>query len=310
MLSVENFNLLILMANSRSSLFLVFLLFVAYTNAQVEPICTPEPLESDDPEAHLPQLPSQYFVAIEAVLVERNATDFVAEYYDDIGNRGRADFIFNGTKVNSVWDYDLGEIFIYPNPRTGDDCTVSLLNVNNTMARFFFGLLPGPNNTVHIGRPTQLFGYDYNNTVNYTYVGVNMTRDIPCHHWRTCTNTPNASFTLDYYFTDNRLWRVPYPRPDGEGYVPVQVVLNGNVIDRMTGLQKTTLHYYNFVEFNSGPDAVPDSAFDIPLDLVCKGRLPGQPLPQFSDFFTAGIETVYSTTATTSLVRAIVRFSF
>ena len=57
-----------------------------------------------------------------------------------------------------------------------------------------------------------------------------------------------------------------------------------------------------FVEFNSGPDAVPDSAFDIPLDLVCKGRLPGQPLPQFSDFFTAGIETVYSTTVSSFLV--------
>ncbi|XP_019851446.1 PREDICTED: uncharacterized protein LOC100639693 isoform X1 [Amphimedon queenslandica] len=189
----------------------------------------------------------------------------------------------------------MGEIFIFPNPRTQDDCTVSLLNTNNTFARFFFGVVPGPNNTVHIGPPSALFGL--NNTVNYTYMGIRFARGIPCHHWWTCTNRENASFTLEYYFTDSDLWTAPYPQDDGYGYVPVLVELHGNITDRRTREERMTHHHYNFLDFRSGPDAVPDSAFNVPFDLVCKGRLPGQPLPQFPDVFSFNAETVYDGTA-------------
>ncbi|XP_003386281.2 PREDICTED: uncharacterized protein LOC100639693 isoform X3 [Amphimedon queenslandica] len=191
----------------------------------------------------------------------------------------------------------MGEIFIFPNPRTQDDCTVSLLNTNNTFARFFFGVVPGPNNTVHIGPPSALFGL--NNTVNYTYMGIRFARGIPCHHWWTCTNRENASFTLEYYFTDSDLWTAPYPQDDGYGYVPVLVELHGNITDRMTGEERMTHHHYNILDFRSGSNAVPDSAFNVPFDLVCKGRLPGQPLPQFPNVFSLNAETVFNGSAST-----------
>ena len=287
---------------SSQTILLVVLTFLSCTSA-FAPICISQPPNSTDPESSLPQLPSQYYMAIEAVLFERNSTDFATEYYDGPGDRGRATFVFNGTQMDTIFDYNLGEAFIFPNPRTDEDCTVSLLNTNNTFARFLFGIVPGPNNTVHIGPPSSLFGL--NNTINYTYRGIDFARGIPCHHWWTCTNRENVSFTLDYYFTDSDLWTAPYPQAEGYGYVPVLVELNGLVVDRRTGEERTTRHHYNFVDYRSGPDAVPDSAFTVPFDLVCKGRLPGQPLPQFPNVFSLNVETVYNGSASTYQVRLL-----
>ena len=291
------------MRMATQTVLLVVLVCLTYRAASDFIPCVPLPPDFTDPESRLPQLPNQYYMAIEANLYERNMTDFVTEYYDGPGDRGRATFAVNGTRMNTIFDYNMGEIFIFPNPRTQDDCTVSLLNTNNSFARFLFGVVPGPNNTVHIGPPSALFGL--NNTVNYTYTGIEFARGIPCHRWWTCTNRENASFTLEYYFTDSDLWTAPYPQDDGYGYVPVLVELHGNITDSMTGEERMTHHHYNILDFRSGPDAVPDSAFNVPFDLVCKGRLPGQPLPQFPNVFSLYVETVYNGSASAYQVRLL-----
>lgn len=280
------------MATLVALVLLASVLFPAGFSA-VDPICAPSSSNPDDPAP--PQLPNQYYLAIEAVLVERNHSVFATEHFDGVGNRGRLDFTGRGRKISSVLDYNLREAFVYPNPRTGDACTVSILTTNTTNreVEFIFGIQPGPNNTVHIGSPSLFFGLG-SNLSNATYMGIEplVARGVSTYHWKTCMNSENASFSLDYYFTNSELWNTTYP--DSGDYVPVLVILYGSLISRSTGEEYTTLHHYNFIDFQSGPQSVPDEVFDIPLDLVCKGRLPGQPLPQFPDVFSANVELVNS----------------
>lgn len=276
---------------------------------QVIPVCDPSDYSLADPP--LPQLPDQFYMAMEATLVERNLSVYAVEYFDGPGNRGRMDFTIRGRKINTVIDYNLKEAFVYPNPSTGDDCTVSLLNVNssqtNPEVRFIFGIAPGPNNTVQIGSPSLFFSLV--NVTNATFMGVkddNITRGVSTYHWRTCTSNDYSSYTLHYYFTNSTIWNATYP--DANNYIPVAIYLIGNRWNATTNTSVYFEHYYSFVVFNSGPSSVPDDAFSIPLDLVCKGRIPGQPLPQFPNVFSAGVEYVGSTGVSTFRVSSNVVF--
>ena len=269
-------------------LLLSVVLRLAY--CQIDPICTA--VRPNDGDPLLPQLPSQFYLSMEATLVERNVSVSAVEYFDGPGNRGRMDFTWRGRKINTVVDYNLKEAFVYPNPFSGDDCTVSLIgNRRNFEVRFIFGIAPGDNNTIHIGSPSLFFGLV--NVTNFTYFGIessNITRGIPCHHWKTCSNSFNSSFTLDYYFTNNTLWKTTYP--DSDSLVPVLVKLSGSLVNMSTGELYSTEHYYSFFDFRNGPSSVPDEVFNIPVDLVCKGRLLGQPLPDFPEAFSSDIEIV------------------
>ena len=240
----------------------------------------------------LPQLPDQYYFAVEAVIVNgRNSsrTIFAEEYFDRVGDRGRFDYVANGYRVRSITDYKLKESFVFPNVFTGDDCTVSILSANasNRVAQILFGVVPGENNTVHIGSPSTVFYFGVNQS-QASYLGVvNDSSGVIANRWQVCVDNENRSYTIDYYFTNGSLWKTPYLE---QGPVPVAIELAGW---RRSGTRIFDVyHRYNFVNYQSGPEAVQDDVFSVPLGLICKGRLPGQSLPQLPRFFSTAIQTI------------------
>lgn len=260
-----------------------------------EPICDPDDFMTSPTDPDLPMFPSQFYYSMEANLVERQSTVSATEYFDETGNRGRFDFIGSGSKATTIYDYNLREAFVFPNSRTGQACSVNILTSNTTSpaARFLFGIVPGENNTVHIGAPSFIFYHGINTSrVNYMDMD-NTTRGIPSYRWQTCVSMPNNSFTLDYYFTNSSLWTNNYAV---DGYIPVTIVLRGRRLQD-NGTVLDTEHYYNFVEYRTGSEAVPDDVFMVPTGLICAGRLPGKPLPDFPDFYTASIEVATTTSA-------------
>ena len=266
---------------------------VLLVEAGVDPYCDPDDYVLSESDPKLPRLPDQFYYSVEATIVEFDRTFFASEYLDEIGNRGRFDFTGRGEKMSAIADYNSGETFIFPNRRTGDSCTVSQLTTNRTappIARFLFGVVPGENNTVHIGAPSFAF-YNFINTSVVRYIGINNTRGIPSYHWQACTVNENNSYTFDYYFTNGSLWSNSY---DEEGYVPVAIELRGVRLNR-TGMNVIQIeHYYSFVNYRSGPEAVPDQVFMVPTGLICLGRNPGKPLPPFPNFFSTGVEVVFN----------------
>jgi len=92
-------------------------------------------------------------------------------------------------------------------------------------------------------------------------------------------------YTLDYYFaTEN--WDFAL----GNGPTPVQVVLNS--VDARGGEPESLTRTYTFVFYDTGPRSVPNELFTAPIGLVCTGRNPGRPVPQFPEYFSLSLEAV------------------
>lgn len=256
----------------------------------VEPVCDGN---SGPPTTTFPSLPQQFSTTVQAVVQDSTSKRFnnaseisVREYFDEIGNRGRLEYAFNGSAGYVIFDYDLREVFYID--QVSSDCFVNLTTPDNpTLNRTFgFRVVDG---APHIGTVSQYF--QINNDSNITYIGPTDIRGIPCNQWRTCYVSDNKSYTIDYYFTRED-WISAYLNDP----VPVQIVLNGTKQDYESGKIGQLTNIYTFVDFNSGTDSVPDEVFTVPQGLACRGRLPGTSLPQFPQFFSASIESVFEET--------------
>ena len=260
------------------------------------PICDQEPDYSaigsgslDLPEPDLPGLPDQFSFTIEGNLFERNRSVVVTEYYDGPGNRGRLEFGSSGIRI---FDYNLGEIFLIPDFRTGDDCRVYPIadNLPRRLSRVF-GVMH-QNGTVHIGSPrTFIEGLRDNDTTVTRYLGKDMIRGIPTQRWQACFNRENNSYLIDYYFAaEDWDYEGQGQKLDSTQMVPVQFTLNGTLI--RNGTVRNIYHIYSVVDFRAGPDSVPNSLFRVPNGLACTGRSPGQPVPQIPTFFSTYVQQV------------------
>ena len=264
------------------------------TRMEIMPVCDFQ--SSISPP--LPKLPDQFSFTIEGNLIERNSTSIMTEHYDGPGNRSRLEFGVNGSNSIGVVDYNLGEIFLMPDFRTGEDCRVYPI-ANDPFVNYTFGI-ENRNGTIHIGSPRMFIEALRDDTITQ-YVGEDVVRGIPTQRWQACVNRENASYQIDYYFVDQP-WNY-----EGQGQrlsstqmVPVQFTLNTTRIDN--GTIRNIYHIYTVVDFRAGPDSVPDSLFRIPNGLACTGRFPGRPVPQVPPFFSTYTERV-SQTPNTNLIQ-------
>ena len=265
---------------------LLYFLQVAFGHSHTGymPIC--DPANYTTPSIPLPNFSEQrqFSVVIEANIGQQNHTILVREFFDEVGNRGRFEITENAAQSVGIFDYDDEEIFLLPDPTTGDACTVKRFTDPSTSRlssspAVLFGFLV-VNGTVHIGTVRGFFlgPLEPNATA---YLGVEDVRGVPCNHWQTCTTLVNNSYTLDYYFaTDD--WEFA----QGDGPIPIQMALTARRGDDELN------HVYSFVSFNTGPSSVPDEVFRVPLGLVCTGRIPGPPTPPLPPYFSATLEVV------------------
>ena len=239
----------------------------------------------------LPDLPDQFSFTIEGNLIERNSTGIMTEYYDGPGNRGRLEFGRNGSSNIGIFDYNLGEIFLIPDFRTGDDCRVSPI-ATSRFTNFTFGI-QNINGSIHIGSPSTFVEALRDDSITQ-YVGEDMVRGIPTQRWQACVNRENISYLIDYYFVAEP-WNYEGQgqKLDSTQMIPVQITLNTTRIDN--GTVRNIYHIYTVVDFRAGPDSVPESLFRVPNGLACTGRFPGQPVPQVPQFFSTYVQRVSMT---------------
>ena len=273
---------------------------VASQDADFTPVC--DFSQSSGPP--VPDLPDQFSFTIEGNLIERNSTAIMTEYYDGPGNRGRLEFGFNASLGIGIFDYDLGEIFLIPDFRTGDDCRVYPIVDNPRFLNFTFGV-ENRNGSIHIGSPSTFVEALRDDSITQ-YVGEDMVRGIPTQRWQACVNRENISYLIDYYFaTEPWNYEGQGQKLDSTQMVPVQFTLNTTRISNST--IRNIYHIYTVVDFRAGPESVSDSLFRVPNGLACTGRFPGQPVPQIPQFFSASLEQVYSVSPIPSVQTVRVR---
>ena len=294
------------MAVSLPVVLLSILLFFAYGatsgRCDVTPVCDQLAYTLGPTDPRLPSLPSQFSTTVQAVVQSRGPGEIsVREYFDDVGNRGRMDFAYNGTSGYLLVDYESLQIFSVVG---ATECTVRVVEESNPGLRETFGfrLQEG---APHIGTAAHFFRT--NDTDSVLFMGQEDLRGIPCNHWQSCYTLSDRSYTIDYYFSRNDSnWTSSY-RSDP---VPVMIIVNGTNEDESTNSTRSVLNTYTFVDFNVGPDSVPDDVFRVPNGLSCKGRAPGMPLPSLPDYFSAFFEAVDENNKTVSVFRVRLLFLY
>lgn len=259
-------------------------------NAQLVQLCDSTTFASTTPpDPPLPDIPSQFYATVEANLIQRSQTIVVTEYYDQVGDRGRLEVILNGTKEIGIFDYTLGEIFLIPDPQ-GGDCRVFPISPSTDFLRFTFGFQER-NGSLHIGSPGAVLERIHSMNASTIYLGEDTVRGIPVLHWQSCVSLVNNSYLVDYYFSHSN-WTYG-DQDDNVPMVPIQFNLNDSFVNSRGEIHNSN-HVYTFVDFQSGPDSVPDEVFTVPTGLACKGRIPGQPIPKPPDTFSGRVEFMFN----------------
>ena len=267
---------------------LVLAILPYLVSGQLGQICNPENFSPKPDDPPLPSVPNQFVSTIEANLVSRSLSIVVKEYYDQVADRGRIEVDANGSKTTGIFDYNLGEIFFLTN-RNGGDCTVYEISPTS---RFFFTRFFGfseVNGTIHIGSPAAFLEMIHDNS-STIYQGTDIIRGIPVHRWQSCYSVPNNSYTIDYYFSSQSNWTFG-EQLNMSVMIPVQFNLNASFVTPF-GTIDNAYNVYSFVNFQSGPNSVPDDVFQVPTGLACKDRSPGKPVPTLAGTFFARIETL------------------
>ena len=268
----------------------------AAVDSEFVPICDSQEYDYSgfsSADLPLPDLPDQFSFTIEGNLIEHNRTAIVTEYYDGPGNRGRLEFEHHNASAIGIFDYNLGEIFLIHSHRMRNNCRVH--PIANNPSRFLsraFGAV-NQNGSIHIGSPrTFLEGLRENGTTVPLYFGEDSVRGIPTQRWQACFNRENNSYLIDYYFAaEDWDYEGQSQKLDSTQMVPVQFTLSATRLDPDRGILNI-YHIYSVVDFRSGPNSVPDSLFRVPNGLACRGRFPGQPVPQIPQFFSTYVQQV------------------
>ena len=237
----------------------------------------------------LPKFPDQFSTDIEANILHQNLTLRVTEYYDNINNRGRIDSYSPYGVNTTLVDYNKQEVSYIMTSTDGSkkSCIATPLAANSSgFARRLFGA-HFENGTAHVVTTSQFlrFGAEFNET----YIGIEMARGIPCHHWQSCNISEDARirYTVDYYFTQSN-WSYY------STVLPVQVIVNATRPDNFSDPNSPIHRVYNvysFINFQRGPSD--DDLFRVPPGLPCRGRISDKPIPPLpEDYYSALIEGI------------------
>ena len=273
------------------SVFLFFACGVTRGRCDVTPVCNPSDFSLQPTAPGFPSLPDQFSTTVQAAIQSgrifggRRVEMIAREYFDDPGNRGRIEVAYNESSRYIIVDYPSRQIFRVSGG--GEECSVEEVTAENPVLRETFGFVLR-DGAPHIGTAAHFFGVNTTeNNVRFIWEEESI-RGIPCNHWQACFTSVNRSYTIDYYFSRNDTdWTSAY----GNDPIPVMIIVNGTNADDNNGTYSVT-NIYTFVDFNSGPDSVPDDVFRVPNGLSCKGRNPGMPLPSLPDYFSTFVEIV------------------
>ena len=245
--------------------------------------------ETPKDEPDLPSLEKRFRVEIEAFLTSRQRTILIEEYYDGPGQRGRINRRFSENEYSIIVDYKSDQSFHINWATSGASCRVESIE-NDRTVNLTFHTIKGPDGNISIGSVNDLlvFGGKYNET----YMGVEVVKGVCCNRWQYKLDTPNNTFTLDYWFSVES-WNFSSSLKE----VPVQASVEGWIVDDHSPTGHNFSNYYSFSGFRS-LDEQDESKFMVPEGIVCSNRKLGKKLPLLDEqYFSFSGEFNYNKTS-------------
>ncbi len=266
--------------------------------SQFEQVCNPDDFGVNSGPT-IPPLPQQFSLHVEANILNKNRITWIHEFFDEIGNRGRINFVNDGVRETVIYDYTNNEIFLFPNVDDGTDCSVFPL-AESRFINFTFGLTR-VNGSIHIGSGRNFLEFLSDDTP-ISFIGENRTvRGVPALQWDACISNDNISLIASYYYNVED-WSYPtISDPSASNMVLSQIVVRG--VSFFNNTLSNFYHVYSIFGYHAGPDSVPDRVFRVPTGLACVGRIPGLAVPEAPRFFSTYAERIEKSMNRVSVVR-------
>ncbi|XP_022318193.2 uncharacterized protein LOC111121287 isoform X2 [Crassostrea virginica] len=258
------------------------------TFADSVPYCMPNQTSASSPnEPAFPTFPDTFQTRVEATIVDKKMTVSAQEYFDNRNNRATLIMTADGNTPDTlVYDYANDQLFYIHGGRcqTNDllhDPNSYLLGnkMQNGIAHTF-----SSNGALHFMK-----------SYGQTYKGKTVVRGKDADHWSTCLSwpSPNATFTLDYYFS-----AFDWINPVAVQQIPLRAEALGVQV-LPNGTQRMFHHIYDYYEFRFDL-TVEDTIFQTPPGVYCPNRNVTRKLPGVlnSQTYSYRMEVVSETEAT------------
>jgi len=234
-----------------------------------------------------PNISEQFHTRVEAVIVNKNKTVIVREYFDAQNNRGFVRVLDQSISMDAWYDYNTNEFIAYYPMPDGSPGLCQVQDLSKTDQRFLFGY-QAINGQGHIYSAAGALHYG-GQGIEEAYMGKTTIRNINVDWWRSCQywKDRDATMTVDWYFTSRTTWDSTV----GIGeQLPVQAHVTGMVYDA-SGAGHHFEHYYNFFDFKPYLDR--STVFETPAGVTCPGRKLTRKFPAVpSDAFSFTTEIV------------------
>ncbi|XP_071140391.1 uncharacterized protein [Mytilus edulis] len=245
----------------------------------------------------MPTVSSQFSAHIECVIVNKNMTTDLHEYYDDTNNRGAVHQLDLGLELDAWYDYNTNEFIAYYKPT--QQCFVQKLGTSDQ--RFLFGYTPkgAVGSIFSAGKMLHMNGPG----INQVYTGVQSYRGIMVDTWQSCQYWAayDATMKVSWYFSNPNEWDTSVGQ-----VVPVGAYVKGIVYDTNT-VSHPMEHYYNFFHFR--PTVDDPTVFETPAGVQCPGRQNTKNLPKMPNGFSFTSEFIDKTRYTISFMQEFYDYS-
>ncbi|XP_050399409.1 uncharacterized protein LOC126816707 isoform X1 [Patella vulgata] len=231
-----------------------------------------------------PEIPNTYSVHIECIIINKNQSTEIEEFFDYDGNRGTVHQRQSGIDFYAYYDYDSTE-FIGVFPAT-NDCTVT--DLSKSGERFLFGYNQGAAGG-HIFTSAGALHFGAN--AQERYIGTDVIRGINVRAWYSCEHWDNMDATMDvyWYFSNPDSWDMAVGLPE----IPIRAYVKGIAYsqDDING-SHVFEHIYDFIHFKN---YISDNTiFETPSMVVCPGRKNTLDFPDLPNSFSFTIEMIDS----------------
>lgn len=237
-----------------------FFASILILKTQASPYCLPNTTSAPYPnEPPFPTLPDTFQSRVEATIVDKKMTVSAEEYFDNRNNRATLIMTAAGNTPDTlVYDYANDQLFYIH----GGRCQTN-------------DLLHDPNNYLFGNKQQNGFAHTFtsNGAIHFmksygqTYKGKTIVRGKNADHWSTCLQwpNPNATFTLDYYFT-----ATDWVNPVAIQQIPLRAEALGIQVFPNSS-QRMFHHIYDYYDFRFDL-TVDDSIFQTPPGVYCANR--------------------------------------
>ncbi|XP_046581755.1 uncharacterized protein LOC124289195 [Haliotis rubra] len=237
-----------------------------------------------------PTVPSTFEIHVECIIINKNRSTEVHEYYDQASKSAAVHQTLLGAHFYGYFDYSTNEFLgIDPDAKT---CQVSDLSTSGQ--RFLFGVnVTGGGDRIYSAAGALHFG----SAVVEVYQGKDNVRGINVEKWYSCQywQGMDATMNVTWYFSDTNEWDMALNLPS----TPVRARVTGTRGASSDGPAHPFDHIYDLIHFKNYITVA--DAFETPGLISCPGRKLVKPFPQISSAFSFTVEIIDS-------VRGDVRF--